>query len=54
MYTPKKTNDELKTKQCVISAVSDVDAEECCFFNVELKIPYQKYSIFLCYINTFL
>ena len=30
MCTPKKINDEIKTKRNTFSSVSDVDVEECC------------------------
>ena len=55
IHTPKKTNDEVKTKRYIFSPVSDVDVEKwyLFFFNVELEIRHQQFLVFLSFMSTF-
>ena len=47
-----ETNDEIKTKRNTFSLVSDVFVEDPCFFNAELKVPYQQFSTFCSFMYT--
>ena len=48
MLTPKKTNDEIKTKGYTFSPVSDIKIEESCFYvHVELKFHVNNFLSFL-------
>ena len=45
MYTPDKTNDEIKNKRNTFSLVSDVDFEKIVFFNAELNFLINNFSL---------
>lgn len=42
MLSQKETTDGTKTMRYKLSPTSDVGVEKSCFFNIELKMPYQQ------------
>lgn len=42
MLSQKETTDGTKTMRYKLSHTSDVEVEKSCFFNMELKMPYQQ------------
>lgn len=42
MLSQKETTDGTKTMRYKLPPTSDVEVEKSCFFNIELKMPYQQ------------